>query len=238
MASQPTRKSSNVIEKIVDICWQFRVTFLFASVYMIANSVYVVALGQRLADTATYPGNVLAFATAPINILENTASAPGLFAYGLVANFGFVLLYLFIAEMLSREYKPIISVEYALLISIASTYAVSAMIWAHYGVPAIGTSIIGVSMAMYIVGLCVWAMFVRAVRTIVFSMPLDIRLYLIEATLTTAILVLVMGTAVVGNPAVVNHEAGAILFVFGVWCFISWKMFLHRDRGMVYSEIP
>ncbi|MDG6911112.1 MAG: hypothetical protein JRN18_02030 [Nitrososphaerota archaeon] len=217
------------IAEAVRALLNFRITLFFYLAYLSVNYVYVVVL----------PGDILnygaVFLTSPFNILETLSPLYFSFGQGLVENFALVVLFMGLTESYSRfsmvRVKAYLSVDAAFVLSIASTYATSALWWWKTGAPASGTSVVALCMLLYLATASVCDFDTYASRRQMHGAEFA-KVFL--WVLATPISLVAASTYVLGNPHSEIHIAGAVVFT-ALAGMVLWGE-AHRNHDVVQAR--
>jgi hypothetical protein len=121
---------------------------LFATSYFAVNFTLLHYLGDSSG------GNLILFITAPVNFREALLREYGTFQAGLLQNFVAVFFLVFLAELYQRKFirtlGPYVSMKAVFGYSVVATYIMSAVFWLGSPPAGTGTSVIGLSMLLFL----------------------------------------------------------------------------------------
>ncbi len=125
---------------------------LFLAIYFYTNIAYISYYGAVASCTNFTKLGVLV--SAPVNYCEDRSNTYTTFQQGIYANMGIPALIIFAAIMYSwcfeKRFKSYLSFKMTLVLSVLSTYALSALNLAFSGKPAGGTSILAFDMLLFL----------------------------------------------------------------------------------------
>ena len=125
---------------------------LFLAIYFYTNLAYISYYGVDASCTNSTKLGVLV--SAPVNYCEDRSNAYTTFQQGIYANMGIPALIIFAAIMYSwcfeKRFKNYLSFKMTLILSVLSTYALSALNLVFSGKPAGGTSILAFDMLLFL----------------------------------------------------------------------------------------
>ena len=125
---------------------------LFLAIYFYTNIAYISYYGAAASCTNSTKLGVLV--SAPVNYCEDRSNTYTTFQQGIYANMGIPALIIFAAIMYSwcfeKRFKRYLSFKMTLVLSVLSTYALSALNLAFSGKPAGGTSILAFDMLLFL----------------------------------------------------------------------------------------
>ena len=177
---------------------------------------------------------LLAFVTSPFNPLENLLPVYGSAIVGYINNLVFTVAIIFVAifyhHLLAESER--ISPQLVFWSGVGASYALSIIVWLITGTPAMGTSVIGFVMALFLVGASLF----------------DIRIYLkipktersrlkftkfICITAALAFSLVVALSYCVGNPSYINHLVG------GAFCglLVGLTLKINKNRSQCNSVL-
>jgi hypothetical protein len=125
---------------------------LFLAIYSYTNIAYIRYYGAAASCTNSTKLGVLV--SAPVNYCEDRSNTYTTFQQGIDANMGFPALIIFAAIIYSwcfeKRFKTYLSFKMTMVLSVLSTYALSALNLVFSGKPAGGTSILAFDMLLFL----------------------------------------------------------------------------------------
>ena len=215
---------SSVKKSLLTVLGAFYPVLLFYLLYYFVVQAYDYLPSMR--------GNLFDFLTSPFSFVEAAPPYSKSITQGLYNNFLFVAVIIIIAGLysiyLEKRFKRWLSVPLVFFSGVLSTYMASAGIWAVFGQPATGTSIIGFTMASFIA--------VGSIADVKRNLAVMMRGNKQGKTFVVGFLLLVLflwssyailTSYLIGNGAYALHLAGGSLS----WLvLLSWSTWRNRNR--------